>query len=1057
MVKKIALVLACCIATSCAACSDDGRWDVIDACNDGEKRCDGSVIQICRDNQWLFESKCLGNTPLCNPQTFTCTNKPVVNECQGSEKKCAENAVWSCVNGKWSKMTECTPQQTCNPTTFACDDNANPDIACDKDGEKLALGSTYCGDDKTLYTCVEKDGSGIFEPKTCEGDTPVCGMNGATAACVAASTVKCAKDGDEYDLGAAYCGDDTTLYTCVEKDGAGVFEPTTCEGDTPVCGMNGETAACVAGSAVKCTKDGDENEYDLDSTYCGDDGKLYTCTEQEDGSGAFIASDCPAELPVCDLDEGNCRAYKTCSVDSTQIPHGGKTCVGDVVRLCDDGALEDDTDCAANDQVCDSATSSCIDKSPENCTVDSTTISNGATICIGIEKVACTNGTTTNEACTTTVENASPTCAMIESVATCGFACNDGYILSDDGSSCVEVAKFDAVLTIREAYDALVDSETCGSGATSNTVKHADVALTGVVTALRSMGFYVQDTTGGIFVSCKDKTCLKYADDTNVAIGDNVKVTSNGVGHYYCDLQVQALKDSSVSIEKLAPAQTVEPTTALIEDIAQDGAKNLNLGKLVVLSGLEAVSLDEHGNWKAKQGDAEINVTPTLIDKDILKTAMNVGKSYGITGIGVYAYNEVRLAPRMREDIVEECTEGTYLCNPETNEYQLCYWGQWMEAEPCSGFNFTASGGSNVYATEFACNAANDGCIITACAEGYQPTANSLACEAEEVPPTCTDGKMQCSGANDIQTCVDGSWATAVSCASTITHATTATCETTGDTAVCKATACDGGFVVSEDGLSCEAEVVPPTCTDGKMQCSGANDIQTCVDGSWATADSCVSLITNATAANCEASGDTAVCKVTACDEGFVPNADNSKCEPTAAPTTSLIISEVASISNSNGHAVKFVELYNAAESAVPLANCQLVVYKKASSTPDLTLQLDNSIDAGKTYVYCGSYANEAETDADLRAKCSSTDAANLNNLSTKRVIELQCDGNTIDITGKKGTELPHGSNIIRKCGITAGVTDPNVGAQATDWRSSTATIEGLKTTLGSHEAVCSE
>ena len=362
----------------------------------------------------------------------------------------------------------------------------------------------------------------------------------------------------------------------------------------------------------------------------------------------------------------------------------------------------------------------------------------------------------------------------------------DGYILSDDGSSCVEVAKFDAVLTIREAYDALVDSETCGSGATSNTVKHADVALTGVVTALRSMGFYVQDTTGGIFVSCKDKTCLKYADDTNVAIGDNVKVTSNGVGHYYCDLQVQALKDSSVSIEKLAPAQTVEPTTALIEDIAQDGAKNLNLGKLVVLSGLEAVSLD---------------------------AAMNVGKSYGITGIGVYAYNEVRLAPRMREDIVEECAEGTYLCNPETNEYQHCYWGQWMEAKPCSGFNFTAADGSNVYATEFACNAANDGCIITACAEGYQPTANSLACESEVVPPTCTDGKMQCSGANDIQTCTDGSWAAAVSCASTITHATTAICETTGDTAVCKVTDCDEGFMPNDDGLSCVT--APEPCGEG--------------------------------------------------------------------------------------------------------------------------------------------------------------------------------------------------------------------------------------------------
>ena len=118
------------------------------------------------------------------------------------------------------------------------------------------------------------------------------------------------------------------------------------------------------------------------------------------------------------------------------------------------------------------------------------------------------------------------------------------------------------------------------------------------------------------------------------------------------------------------------------------------------------------------------------------------------------------------------------------------------------------------------------------------------------------------------------SWTTAVSCASTITHATTATCEATDDTAVCKATACDGGFVVSEDGLSCEAEEVPPTCTDGKMQCSGANDIQSCVDGSWAAAVSCVSLITNATTATCETTDDTAVCKATDCAEGFVVSED---------------------------------------------------------------------------------------------------------------------------------------------------------------------------------------
>ena len=156
-------------------------------------------------------------------------------------------------------------------------------------------------------------------------------------------------------------------------------------------------------------------------------------------------------------------------------------------------------------------------------------------------------------------------------------------------------------------------------------------------------------------------------------------------------------------------------------------------------------------------------------------------------------------------------------------------------------------------------------------------------------------------------------------------------------------------------------------------------------------------------------------------------------------------------------HAVKFIEIYNATDSEQSLDGCKVIVYKKKSEVIDnaVNVTLSGPIAKGGTHLHCGSYVNELGTD--FSGKCNSINSGNLSSISAKtRVIELNCSGKTIDVIGKLGTEnTEFSTNIIRNCGITNGVSDPNLVLDYTQWTSIDATIENLKASLGTHKAVC--
>ena len=777
MNKKIALILACCAATSFAACNETTEWNFTESCDAEAKRCVESTIQVCKDGVWVLEATCEGNTPWCDVATHTCIAQPVVKDCQDGAKKCDQNAVWTCKTGKWEKTTDCNEgDKTCNSTTYVCDPKAQTEVTCDHNGTKLAVDASVCSDDTTLVTCTLSD------------------------------------DGTTAELKSAPCEDET---------------------------------------------------------------------------------------PVCDANA--CRAYNKCAANGVDVEHNATVCDGNVSKKCNDGTLEIVEDCTTKTpaQVCLATTGECYTPEANDCTNVTPTIPNGTTVCVDINKVTCTNGTTSSDPCTTTVGNATATCSMIDEVATCGFNCDEGYTLSEDKTGCDPIPQYTTVSAIRAAYDTIVDSATCSVKETSNTVVAADVKLNGVVTGIRAngKGIFIQDTTGGIQINCTNGDCIKYADDSNVAIGDSVEIVADGVGQYFCDLQVRALSTTPVDVKKLTtPLTEITPEMIILTDLTNNGAKNAKLGKLVTIANIKAgtynTSNQSNHYWPVSQGTDNFTVAAYLMATDVLQGAMVKDKVYTVTGIPVYTFNEVRLAPRSAVDILEECADGSYVCDPATNTYKSCFWGTWSEPDSCSKFGYT----SNANATSFACNTANDGCVITACSAGYKPTTDGKACEAETpaVENNCSSDMNGDKPELGSYFCVDKT--TWNFCNDTTGQDLSLSGQACADNKICNPATVNTLSGCEEkcddNAIKCDGETKYSLCVSGEwtddivqpgQKCEGNKltciEASTCFDNEWYSCNSATGVVTKGKSCKTQSDGNT-VCG-TQLDEcvAATPAACEPKCE----------------------------------------------------------------------------------------------------------------------------------------------------------------------------------
>lgn len=385
MNKKIALILACCAATSFAACNETTEWNFTESCGTETKRCVESTIQVCKDGVWVPEVTCEGNTPWCDVTTHTCIAKPAAKDCQDGAQKCDKNAVWTCKTGKWEKTTDCNEgDKTCNSTTYVCDPKAQPEVTCDHNGTKLTVGATACDGDTTLVTCTASE-------------------DGTTAS----------------------------------------LTPTDCSTSSKVCGNDADSKAdCIEQPAptVKCTRDGGETEYEVGDKYCGADNTLYTCTISADGTTAtYQSAQCQGGTPVCDDTANDCRAYNDCTLNNAPVTHGATVCDGTVSKKCNDGTLEIVEDCSTKDpaQVCLNSTGLC-DVAPATSCTDTTvgTVENGKTVCKENNLWTCDNTQLSKTAdCTVTEAEAA---AHFVSVCTPGTAGADATCVK----SCAEDYKY---------------------------------------------------------------------------------------------------------------------------------------------------------------------------------------------------------------------------------------------------------------------------------------------------------------------------------------------------------------------------------------------------------------------------------------------------------------------------------------------------------------------------------------------------------------------------------------------------------------------------------------
>lgn len=414
MNKKIALILACCAATSFAACNETTEWNFTESCDAEAKRCVESTIQVCKDGVWVLEATCEGNTPWCDVATHTCIAQPVVKDCQDGAKKCDQNAVWTCKTGKWEKTTDCNlGDKTCNSTTYVCDPKAQTEVTCDHNGTKLAVDATVCSDDTTLQTCTLSD-------------------DGTTATLVPKN--------------------------CSEN-----------ENDNKVCGNDADNkAACIKATqpapTVKCTRDGDETEYEVGDKYCGADNKLYTCTASEDGTTAtYQSAACPGNTPVCDNTANECRAYNNCTLNNAPVAHDAHVCDGNVSKKCNDGTLEIVKKCATENpaQVCLASTGACGVAPVTSCTDTAVgTVEDGKTVCKENNVYTC-NNTQLSKTTDCTVTDAESAAHLVSvctpgeqgANATCVKKCAEDYKFGEGANANKCVAAHDQQCKINTVAD----------------------------------------------------------------------------------------------------------------------------------------------------------------------------------------------------------------------------------------------------------------------------------------------------------------------------------------------------------------------------------------------------------------------------------------------------------------------------------------------------------------------------------------------------------------------------------------------------------------------------
>lgn len=979
MNKKIALILACCAATSFAACNETTEWNFTESCDAEAKRCVESTIQVCKDGVWVLEATCEGNTPWCDVATHTCIAQPVVKDCKDGAQKCDQNAVWTCKTGKWEKTTDCNVgDKTCNSTTYVCDPKTQTEVTCDHNGTKLAVDATVCSDDTTLQTCtLNADGTtATLVPKTCS------------------------------------------------------------KKDNEVCGNDADNkAACIVATqpapTVKCTRDGDETEYEVGDKYCGADNKLYTCTASEDGTTAtYQSAACQGDKPVCDNTANDCRAYKPCDVtgSTTKIDHDALACDGNVSKKCNDGTLEIIEDCKTPAQVCLASTGACGVAPVTSCTDTAVgTVEDGKTVCKENNVYTC-NNTQLSKTTDCTVTDAESAAHLVSvctpgeqgANATCVKKCAEDYKYGEGANANKCVAAHDQQCKINTVGDKQVAQyrraeseggyttwENCNTayGNIQNGVYKCDAAGEQCVYDNQCESGYheVDDPYAG--KSCQHDITNECKDSANAPVE---------LDAYVC-----------MSNTQVGVCQTGENYTATVVPFgaACDTTKGMVCDSNKVGTLFKCACTGDTPDECKLVGSGK---TPTLYTCNAA-----TGEYKGVA-------------------CTTSVENANPACNTETNgcgyecKYNLVVNTDGTKCVKCTDTTATSCGEGKYCGVDGKCKAVETtSCTADVCKNGF-----INYCKGDDGAKKYADA-VSCIE-NGVGKCREGSSTecdtVALSC--NVDYMLVENACKKYDTVECTTGVCTDshyfGCPAVTDGTSYHTKGVekPAVDANGTWACGEATGwTLTCTETElYEVRDGKCALKDGKCKADADCSGATPKCNVASntCVAGGA----------TPAPTKSLIISEVIASST------RIVELYNPTDADIDLSTYSVVVYK-ADGKVNETVTLSGTIAKNATYIIgkcdknniglCTNHPPKKSFDSQYGKKWS---------------IALKNNDAFVDVIGKIDDDNKdhwNGNNLIRKCNSLLGDSNStdawDVSVNFEDKKDTK--LSDWQTTLGTHKAVC--
>lgn len=364
--RAFALCVAALAPFACAKIVGGDRYQIVEAledvgnagtCADGEFRCTGAALEICRDDRSGFRTAqvCATAELCCDEAAGDCARIGCkVPACAAGDYRCRGSELQLCNEGltDWIRIDGCASPLQCNATLGRCTDtpcNAalpNPELQCS--GPVLErCGTTEWTPESTCDSrslCTPALSGGDCAPSGClvvvENETQLSGYE-----CANADLRRC----NAGQTGFEYVETCVNAANCLAQLGIAAGALSTSE----IAQLGCTTPACVAGS-YRC--DG--------ATLRRCDPNRLSYTEQEECSS-------PSH---CNASAGRCEAQpcvpgtRQCSANELLICTPQQTWMSE--QVCGSGARCDVASQSCLDKVCDAAEYQCEGNLLQRCNVD---------------------------------------------------------------------------------------------------------------------------------------------------------------------------------------------------------------------------------------------------------------------------------------------------------------------------------------------------------------------------------------------------------------------------------------------------------------------------------------------------------------------------------------------------------------------------------------------------------------------------------------------------------------------------------------------------------------